>query len=60
LRQRPGRTVDQEQLQLGTQGGRAHPEAGPRKQPAEGRQALGEPLLEAGVVKLLERLLVDA
>jgi hypothetical protein len=48
--------VDQEQLQLGADRGRAGPEAGSLQQPAEHLQALLQPLLEAPVVERVEVL----
>ena len=46
--------VDQEQLELGTDGGGAGPEAGPFQQLPERGQALFEPLPEVRVVALVE------
>ena len=58
VRQRPGRAVDQEQLELGTDGGGAGPEAGPFQQLPERGQAFLEPLPEARVVALVELFFV--
>jgi hypothetical protein len=58
MRQWPGRAVDQEQLELGTDSGWADPEAGPFEQLPERGQAFFEPFGEAGVVALVEFFLV--
>jgi hypothetical protein len=51
--------VDQEQLQLGTDGARAGPEAGAALQPGQGEQALVQPRLEPLVVDRVEPLPID-
>ncbi|HEX8133887.1 MAG TPA: hypothetical protein VF880_10715 [Actinomycetes bacterium] len=58
-RQRACPPVDQEQLQLGADRGRPDAEAGALQQPAEGQQALLEPLPEALVVDRVEPVPVD-
>ena len=55
-RQRPGRAVDQEQLELGADRDRARPEAGPGEQLTQVGQAALEPLGEASVIALAELL----
>jgi hypothetical protein len=47
VRQRPGRAVDQEQFELGANGGGADPEARPFKQLPKRGQAFLEPFGEA-------------
>ena len=59
LRQRPPALVDQEQLQLGAEGGGAGAEAGPLQQLPERLQAAFQPLGEAGEVGFLELVTVD-
>jgi hypothetical protein len=59
LRGRARPTVDQEQLELGTDGGRADAEARALQEPAQGQQALLEPYLEALVVDRVEAVPVD-
>jgi hypothetical protein len=51
--------VDQEQLQLGADRGRTHPEPGPPQQPAQGEQALVKAPLEPPVVHRVEPLTID-
>ena len=58
-RQGAALAVDQEQLQLGPDGGRAGPEAGTLQQPFQGDQAILQPLLEAPVVPRIEPLAID-
>jgi hypothetical protein len=56
--QRPTRAVDQEQLQLGTDRGRAGPETGTFQQLPQRAQALREPFGEAQVITLIEQFLI--
>src|SRR5262249_57348228 len=57
--QRPGRSVDEEQFQLGAGSGRAGAESGPFQQLPERGQAFLKPLGEALVIAVAELFLVD-
>jgi hypothetical protein len=56
----PGRAINQAKLQLSAKRKGADPETRPLQQLVERRQALLEPLPEAGLVGLVECLTVDA